>query len=585
MRNERLGNELDSVLRSPLDRRTLLKRSAALGIAFPTIGALLAACTNPEDGEDDESDNQTDDTSGDEVADEADDDEADESGDGSGSEGQEGGRLIIGLDLEPDNIDPHVTPYAVSHTVMMNIFDPLVWRNEDGDFVAGLATSWETSDDGTVVTFELRDDVTFHDGTEFNAEAVQFNFDRISDPETESGFAATLLGPYDHAEIVDDYTVEVHFDGAYAPFLDGASQAFLGMVSPDAVEEHGPDFGRNPVGTGFMRFESWQEQESIVLVRNEDYTWAPEIFDTSRGPLLESVEFRFFTDGATRLAALESGDVHVIDQVPHDSFERLQDEENFDVLPAIAPGLPVTMFMNSQRAPTDELEVRQALLMAVNRDAIVDVVYFGATEPAYGPLYETTPYYNPEVEELTVYDPEEAAQILEDAGWTEGEDGIREKDGEPLALTWAVTDWSAPWAELVQAHLRDVGVDAQIEQVTEAVATEMNQEGELNLSATSWVSSDPVIMSNLFHSKNIGTFNSSRVDNARLDELLDSGERTVDEDERAEIYDEAQTILLEEAMIIPLVGFSQNSGMSSSVQNLRQDFRNYYWIYDASLSE
>ena len=177
-------------------------------------------------------------------------------------DGESGGEIIVGLDWEPDNLDPAVTPYAVSHWVMMNIYDTLVWRGTDGTFYPGLAETWEVNEEGTVYTFTLKEGVTFHDGTPFNAEAVKFAFDHIVDPETLSGFASSLLGPYDMTEVIDEYTAAVHFTAPYAPFLDSASQAFLAIPSPTAVQADREAYLRNPVGTGFMKFVEWVPEQS-----------------------------------------------------------------------------------------------------------------------------------------------------------------------------------------------------------------------------------------------------------------------------------------------------------------------------------
>src|SRR5688500_4115391 len=203
-------------LASRLSRREVARRAAAAGLSSAAIAALLA-----ERGEG--------------VAAQT-----------PAAEGTPGGEIVVGLNLEPDNLDPAVTPFAVSHWVMMNIYDTLVWRANDGTFHPGLAERWEASEDGTVYTFELREGVNFHDGTPFNAEAVKFTFDHIVDPESHSGFASSLLGPYDQTEVVDERTARVHFREPYAPFLDSASQAFLAIVSPTAVQNDREAYLRNP---------------------------------------------------------------------------------------------------------------------------------------------------------------------------------------------------------------------------------------------------------------------------------------------------------------------------------------------------
>jgi peptide/nickel transport system substrate-binding protein len=323
---------------------------------------------------------------------------------GAAQEQAAGGEITVGLDFEPDNLDPHVTPYAVSHTVMMNVFDPLIWRDAEGAFQPGLAERWEVSEDGTEFTFHLREGVTFHDGTPFDAEAVKFNFDRIADPETQSGFASTLLGPYDHTEVVDPRTAKVVFSAPAPGFLDGASQAFLGMVSPTAAQASGADFGRNPVGTGFMKFVEWAPQDHITLERNPDYAWAPPMFAHEGPALLDRVTFRFYPEGATRLAALQAGDADVIDNVLNSDLPLLEGDPAFQVMRAEALGLPIVILLNTKAAPTDDVAVRQAINYALDRQQVVDVAMFGGTQPAHGPLAPGTPYYSAEVEGMYAFD-------------------------------------------------------------------------------------------------------------------------------------------------------------------------------------
>jgi peptide/nickel transport system substrate-binding protein len=224
-----------AALAGQLSRREIARRAAVAGLSSAVIAALLANRAEGAAAQDES------------------------------AEVTPGGEIVVGLNLEPDNLDPAVTPFAVSHWVMMNIYDTLVWRANDGTFHPGLAEEWETSEDGTVYTFTLRQGVNFHDGTPFNAEAVKFTFDHIVDPESHSGFAASLLGPYDRTEVPDEYTAEVHFREPYAPFLDSASQAFLAIVSPTAVQADRVAYLRNPVGTGFMKFDEWVQNDHISL--------------------------------------------------------------------------------------------------------------------------------------------------------------------------------------------------------------------------------------------------------------------------------------------------------------------------------
>jgi peptide/nickel transport system substrate-binding protein len=502
-----------------------------------------------------------------------------------GQEATAGGDITVGLDFEPDSLDPHVTPYAVSHTVMMNVFDTLVWRDQAGEFQPGLAERWEVSDDGTEFTFHLRDGVTFHDGTPFDAESVKFNFDRIADPETQSGFASTLLGPYEGTEVLDPRTAKVTFSAPAPGFLDGASQAFLGMVSPAAVEQFGADFGRNPVGTGFMRFVEWAPQDHITLERNPDYAWAPPIFAHEGPAYLDRIEFRFYPEGATRLAALQAGDADVVDNVLSSDLLILEGDSNFQVMRAEALGLPIVILLNTAAAPTDDVAVRQALNYALDRQQMVDVAMFGGTQPAYGPLAPRTPYYLPDVESMYPYDLARAGEVLDAAGWTMGDDGVRSKDGQPLVIRWAVTPWDAPWAELAQAQLSQIGAAIEISQMADAPALEAMANDETNMLSTAWASSDPVVLSTVFHSRNIeGGSAMTKYANPELDALLETGESTVDETARGEAYAGAQELIVGEALIVPVSLWPQHVAMSSAVTGVGRDFRNYLWLYDATVS-
>jgi peptide/nickel transport system substrate-binding protein len=501
-------------------------------------------------------------------------------------EGPSGGEITVGLDFEPDSLDPHVTPYAVSHTVMMNLFDTLVWRDQAGEFQPGLAERWQINEDGTEFTFHLRDGVTFHDGTPFDAEAVNFNLDRIADPETLSGFASTLLGPYEATEVIDPLTAKVTFSAPAPGFLDGASQAFLGMVSPTAVAASGAEFGRNPVGTGFMRFVEWTPQDHITLERNPDYAWAPPIFGHEGPAHLDRVTFRFYPEGTTRLAALQAGDVDIIDNVLNSDLPLLEADSAYQVMRAEALGLPIVIILNTDAAPTDDPAVRQALNYALDRQQMVDVAMFGAAQPAHGPLAPRTPYYSAEVETMYPFDLAQATALLDAAGWALGDDGIRSKDGQPLVIRWGVTPWDAPWAELAQAQLSQIGADVQITQMTDAAVLEAMVANEVNLTSTAWASSDPVVLSTVFHSDNIESgFNLTKYADPELDALLDAGSSTIDEAARAEAYAGAQRLIMEQAIIVPVSLWPQHVALSAAVSGVARDFRNYLWLYDATVAE
>ena len=201
-----------------------------------------------------------------------------------------GGELVFAAAVRIDSLDPQTVSFLFTRQILNNIFDPLV-RQKPGDpkIYPGLATAWKVSDDKLSYTFTLRRDVKFHDGTPFNAAAVCFTFDRIVNPDMKSQLAFSLIGPYDSTTVVDAYTAKVKFKSPYAPFLDSVSQPFLSIISPTAGEKFGKDFGMNPTGTGPFKFESYQIDNVVRIVKNPEYNWAPSMFKHQGAPFINAM--------------------------------------------------------------------------------------------------------------------------------------------------------------------------------------------------------------------------------------------------------------------------------------------------------
>lgn len=493
-----------------------------------------------------------------------------------------GGKLVYGLTLTPSGIDPHINASSELGIPLTSVYDTLVWQDLDGKFVPGLAESWGVSDDGLVYTFYLRKGVKFHDGTPFNAQAVKFNLDRITDPQTKSQKAVFMLGPYDHAEVVDDYTVKVYLKEPFAPFLDSLSQVYLGMASPAAIEKWGLDYQMHQVGTGPFMFKEYVPKDHLTLVRNPDYNWAPTIFSHQGPAYLEEIEFRFFVEPATRALALEAGEAQVMGEVPPQDAQRLSQDPNFQLIPVTLPGTPLMLFLNTTRPPTDDLRVRQALIYATDREAIVAAIFKNLSPVAHGPLTAVTIGYNEKVAQLYDYNPELAKDLLEKAGWVDADgDGVREKDGQPLRVEAYLMSWGfmPEVAQLLQAQFKAVGVEMQSQMVAYPAALEAAREGKHNLIPFSLSSSDPDILRTFFHSE--GGFNWAKVQDPRLDELLEEGARTLDPGKRKALYAEAQQIIMAEALIIPIRDYVNLNAASARVKGLRYDLRGWFpWLYD-----
>lgn len=501
-----------------------------------------------------------------------------------------GGKLVYGLTLAPSNIDPHVGNSSELGIPLTSVYDTLIYQDLDGTFVPGLAERWEISDDGLVYTFHLRRDVKFHDGTPFNAQAVQYNLERITSPDTQSRKAKGMLGPYDRTEIVDDYTVKLHLQERYAPLLDSLSQVYLGMASPTALQQWGAEYALHQVGTGPFVFKEYIPNDHITLTRNEDYAWGPQVYQHSGPAFLNEIEFRFYVDPAVRALALESGEADVMGELPPQDAARLEDNDRFALYEIAIPGQPLQFFLNTEKAPTDDARVRQALLHAVDRDSIVSTIFQGYSPVAYGPLSAVTMAFDPSVETTYTYDPARAAALLEEVGWADsGGDGIRDKGGQPLSLQAYLMSWGylPEVGQMLQNQLAAVGIDLQIQTVAFPAALEAAGKSEHHLAPMTFFGSDPSVLEFTYLSSNAeGGFNWSKVRDEELDSLLSGGVRESDAAVRAENYAQAQGRIMDLGLVLPVRDYVNLTATNSQVQGLRYDYRGWFpWLHDVYLEE
>jgi peptide/nickel transport system substrate-binding protein len=496
------------------------------------------------------------------------------------------GRIVYGLTLAPTGIDPHINASAELGIPLTSVYDTLVYQDpKTGEFVPGLAQKWEVSEDGRVYTFYLRRGVKFHDGTPFNAEAVRFNLDRITSPDLASQKARFMLGPYERTEVVDEYTVRIVLKDPFAPLLDSLSQVYLAMASPTAVQKWGSEYQLHQVGTGPFVFVEYVPGDHLLLRRNPDYAWGPPVYQ-HRTAQLEEVEFRFFTDPATRSPALESGEADVMGEIPPQDATRLQGSKDFRIEPVAIPGVSLMLFMNTTRPPLDDLRVRQALLFGTDRQAVISAVFRDTSPVACGPLAAVTFGYNPMVCEFYPYNPDQAAALLEEAGWkdTDG-DGVRDKGGQPLALDLYLMGWGymPEVGQLLADQWARLGVRVNSQVVSYPEALQIAQEGRHHLMPFNLSGSDPDILRKFFHSQ--AGFNWSKVSDPEMDNWLTEAARVSDRDRRADLYSQVQTRVMENALVIPIRDYVNLNGVSNRVQGLRFDAQGWFpWLIDVTLA-
>ncbi|MEO8607642.1 MAG: ABC transporter substrate-binding protein [Chloroflexota bacterium] len=491
-------------------------------------------------------------------------------------------KIVYGLTLEPSGIDPHVNASSELGIPLRQVYDTLVYRDPTTkDFVAGLATSWVISDDGLSYTFSLRQNVKFHDGTPFNAQAVATNLDRITNPDTGSQKALFMLGPYVGYDIVDDFTIRMKLSTPFSPLLDSLSQVYLGIASPMALSQYSVDrYQFHQVGTGPFTFVEYVPGDRIVLKRNPDYWGGPGFYqaamDTSTS--VNEIEFRFFTDAPTRSVAITSGDAQIMGEIPPLNAKDLSGNSAIRLLQVPVPGQPLQFLMNTKRFPTDKLEVRQALLYGTNRSAIVDAVFQRFSPIAWGPISANTLYYSRSVNGLYAQDIGQAQTLLEGAGYKDtNADGILDIGGVNLELTIIIPPWGSipDVAQLLQDQWQNIGVKVNLEPVPTLTALrEKVKSGEYNLVAFYSFGLDPAFLNDYYLTN--GNTNWTGFSSPDLDKILQDAVTQTDTNVRKDLYAQAQKIIMDEALILPIRDYVNLDASQSTVKGLSFDPYGWY---------
>lgn len=488
-------------------------------------------------------------------------------------ESKVGGTFVWVVPAEPDTLDPHKTHSAVSDYVMSLLGTSLVAINPEGEIVPYAAESWTTSDDGLVWEFTLRQDITFHDGTPLKAQDFAWTFQRALAPETASPAAASMLGSMTAAEALDDYTLRLSLAEAYFPFLlTLSSSGYLQPLSQSAIEEMGEEvFARNPVGTGPYKMKDWLTGERVVLERNPDYNWGPAIAENTGSFNIETIEFRVIPEYATQIAGMESGEIDFM-VVQTKDMEFFRDNPDFQIFERPLQGIAPYIALNLEVPPFDDVNVRKALNLALDRQAMVDVMLEGQGVIQYGPISESVIGYWPGVEEIGYnYDPDAAETYMEEAGFTRNTDGVWAKDGKvfyfPMA-TVATDEETARISQIVQEQLKRFGIEVELTPVDAGIYGETVLGGDFEVAIGNWLYPEADLLYLIFHSSMINALNVHRLNDPEMDALLEQTRTEVDPATRQEVVNEVQKKLVEDAIFIPLYTPVENYVVRSKVKDL-----------------
>jgi peptide/nickel transport system substrate-binding protein len=483
-------------------------------------------------------------------------------------------------DAEPTCLDPHVGGNYPQALVSTQYLESLVSKDANGDVVPWLADSWEEASDGLSWTFTLKDGVTFTDGTPFDAAAVAANVAHLQDPTTLSSTGYLALGKVTGVEAVDARTARFDLREPDSALLESLSQPWLAMESPDALTRSQEVNCESPVGTGPFAVESWTKQQQVVLTRNDDYSSPPADAGHQGPAYLDEIVWRFIPDSASRYAALQAGQVDVIDNAQPDTLVAAAKDDSLDEIDAPRPGASNRIELNAGKAPFDDPAVREAFIRGVDVDSGIDSLFFGTATRSYSPLSSVEPLAFSD-ESLFDVDTDAANDLLDRAGWTTRDaDGYRTKDGVRLAATFPVsTNQSIPAEqslfEQVQAGAKDLGFDVTLEPLDLSSWYGALAANEYDLVSAPYTKVGPDVLRILYDSDGItpapsGYFaNLSQTSDPALDDLLTRASETSDADERADLYQQAQQIILEGWHVLPLYDQQNHYLVRSAVQGVR----------------
>jgi peptide/nickel transport system substrate-binding protein len=494
-----------------------------------------------------------------------------------------GGRLVIGMQQEPEILNEAVNSMVASVYVGNLIFSTFVKYNDRMELVPDLIEEVPTVENGGVspdhltYTYHIRKNARWHDGAPVTAYDAKFSYEVMMHPdinvETRQGWDIV-----DRVETPDSHTVVFRLREVYANFVGDCfyDESVLPehlLRSSLGAQFQNAEFHRHPVGSGPFVFKEWVAGSHLVVRANRDYY--------GEGPYLDEIAIAFVPDGNALAVRLETGEIDAIDNAPSTALaavERLRDVRLFKN-PAL---FNEHLDLNCENAILKDRLVRRALALATNREEISSKIYEGLWLPAYGDDHPRSPYYCAAVETLNVFDPARARRLLDRAGWVDRDgDGIREKDGKPLVLTITTTtgNLNRERTEMVlREQYRAVGVDLRVKNRTAGELYASYDEGGALRRGKYDIALYAVLMPPDPSNKD-GTYSASfippkgqnftRIRNETLTRLLAEGGRTVVFESRKKIYDEAAVLVAEEAPVIPLLWVTQLDCMPEALVNYR----------------
>jgi len=505
---------------------------------------------------------------------------------GTTAEPVRGGTLRYALQADPLCLDPRQGGLTVSLTVTRSVVDSLLDQDpETGEIEPWLAESWEVNDDATEFTYHLRDDVTFSDGEALTAELVRANLDDTVALGALAGLPAQYLTGYVETRVEDERTATVVFSAPNAQFLQASSSMSLGLLSSASLERTPEELCAGEyAASGPFVIDEVVPSQSVTVVRRDGYDWAPARAVHEGEAWLDAIEFSVTPEASVRTGSLVSGQVDVIGDVPAQDVAQLE-AQGFQRVSRPNPGSVGGLLVNATRPALDDVAVRTALQAAVDRESVAETLFFGTVEPATSPLSSSTPGWA-DVSDLVAHDPDAARAALDAAGWVEGADGVREKDGERLTLSasWnPAIGWGEQVLELVQQQLREVGVELELRRITPAELTEVLADRDYDLFYNSQTRPDPDVLWGNYSPDNPS--NRHGGEDPELARVLAEQRTTTDPALRWPLVRTAQELVLQDGFLVPVVESVSVLGAAPTVHGVDWEASSKPVFYDIWLEE
>lgn len=493
------------------------------------------------------------------------------------------------------SIDPFQVYWLEHRVLLRNVAESLTDQDPDsGKIIPWLAKSWEVSDDALSYTFHLREDVTFSNGERFDAKAVKtaFDSDKAFASQLPATFGATYLAGYDHAEVVDPYTVKLVLAKPNAGFLQATSTTNLAILAPAsyAVSAKERSLGKI-IGSGPFVLDHYTPEVGAKLVKRTGYHWASANTHNQGEAYLDTVEISYVPEESVRNGLFLQGQADIL--WPRNPFSevdaKLYRSKGATIQSRALPGPALNLYPNTGDGRIlGDKQVRLALLKAIDRKTYASTVY-SAQFPVVSGVYDsTTPYFKNQAGRLA-YDPAGAERLLDAAGWARGPDGIRQKNGKRLTLSYNINTSETAGDVLVQDQLRKVGIDLKLSVVTRAEWTAVNSQGRYDLSSTYMTRADPIILQTILdpRSANSSTFATNTYEPqtlAKATALFDTGITATDNARRAQAYGDLQDLLLDEASAFPIYERVWQAATSPRVQGFHWTAEGFALLSDIKVN-